>query len=70
MLTCNATFKLSKANEATTEVLHLEAATREELFGKIRAYAEAANCKGFMIDTISTETEKRGEAASGESGGG
>ena len=69
-MTCKATFKLSKADEATTEVLHLEASTQEELLGKIRAYAEDANRKGFMVDTISTETEKRGEAASGESGGG
>lgn len=69
MLTCKATFKLSKANEATTETLLLETATDEELFGKIRAYAEGANRKGFMVDSISIETERRGEAGSGESGG-
>ncbi len=65
MLTCKASFKLSKAGESTTEIMYLEATTREELLGKIRAYAESANRKGFMVDTISTEKEKGDEAGSG-----
>jgi hypothetical protein len=47
MLTCKATFKLSKADDATTETLHFEASTHDELLGKIRAYAESANRKGL-----------------------
>jgi hypothetical protein len=69
MLTCKATFKLSKADEATTETLHFEALTHDELLTKIRAYAELANRKGFMVDSIATTTEKHGEAGSRDSSG-
>jgi hypothetical protein len=69
MLTCKATFKLSKANEATTETLDLEAATDEELFGKIRAHAELANRKGYMVDGIAITTERHGKTDSCASGG-
>ena len=57
------------ADEATTETLHLEASTHEELLGKIRVYAELANRKGFMVDRITTETEKHDEAGSRDSSG-
>jgi hypothetical protein len=64
MLSCKATFILSKAEEATTEILHFEASTDDELFGKIRAHAELANRKGFTVDRVTTETGQHEEPGS------
>jgi len=64
MLTCKATFELSKASETTIETTHFEASTEDELFQKIREHAELANRKGFMVDRIAIETERHDEAHS------
>jgi len=56
MVSCKASFELRKDNRTTTETFLYRAFGRDELFARIRSYAENANRSGFAVNRIVTES--------------
>ncbi len=56
MVRCKATFELRRDNRTVTQTLLYRASGRDELFARIRSYAEDASRRGFDVESIATES--------------
>ena len=69
-MNCKATFELRKGNETITETRDFQFSRDEDLLAQIRLYVEAANRKGFKVNSISTKPDRQetGEGPGTENG--